>query len=204
MFHLQEPLHRQFRFDRHVRTLRETHLVLVSLYLLQKTGVTQVFLDLLADIETIHAHIQAGSLAQRTVIVKYIDRRQIVFLAQHIVVYIVCRGHFQTARTKLYIHVIILDHRNLTAYQRNDHFLSSQMLVLRVVRVDTHRRISHNRLRTGSSDNSVSLLAYDLIAKIVQLAMLFLIDNLLIGQGRQRLRVPIHHTHAPVDQALLI
>ena len=204
MFHLQEPLHRQFRFDRHVRTLRETHLVLVSLYLLQKTGVTQVFLDLLADIETIHAHIQAGSLAQRTVIVKYIDRRQIIFLAQHIVVYIVCRGHFQTARTKLYIHVIILDHRNLTAYQRNDHFLSSQMLVLRVVRVDTHRRISHNRLRTGSGDNGVSLLAYDLIAKIVQLTMLFLIDNLLIGQGRQRLRVPIHHTDTPVDQTFLI
>ena len=204
MFHLQEPLHRQFRFDRHVRTLRETHLVLVSLYLLQKVSVTQVFLDLLADIETIHAHVQAGGLAQRTVIVEYIDRRQIIFLAQHIVVYIVRRGHFQTARTKLYIHVIILDHRNLTAYQRNDHFLSSQMLVLRVVRVDTHRRISHNRLRTGSGDNGVSLLAYDLIAKIVQLTMLFLIDNLLIGQGRQRLRVPIHHTDTPVDQTFLI
>ena len=114
------------------------------------------------------------------------------------------RGYFQTTRTEFDVYIIILNHRNDTVYQRNDHFLSSQMLVLRVVRVDTHRRISHNRLRTGSSDNSVSLLAYDLIAKIVQLAMLFLIDNLLIGQGRQRLRVPIHHTHAPVDQALLI
>ena len=204
MLHLQEPLHGQLRLDRHARTLGATHLVLVSLHLLQQARLAQILLDPLAHLEPIHPHVQAGRLAQRTVVVEDIDRGQIVLLAQHIIVHVVRRRHLQASRTELDVHVLVLNHGNLPPHERHDHLLTFQMLVLRVVRVDTHRRIAHNRLRARGRYDGVSFLAYDLIPQVIQFAMLFLIDDLLVGEGGQRLRVPIHHPDAPINQAFII
>ena len=42
------------------------------------------------------------------------------------------------------------------------------------------------------------------VAQVVQLAVLFLVDDLLVAQCREGLRVPIDHAHAPVDEAFVV
>ena len=102
-------------------------IIFISFHLFHQAGSLQVFFDLLTNIETVHTDIQTASLADRTVIIEYIDTRQIIFFAQHIVVYVMCRSHFQATGTKFDIHIVIFDNRNHTAYQGNYYFLSFEI-----------------------------------------------------------------------------
>ena len=147
VLHLEEPLHGELRLDSHVGTLGETYLVGIGFHLLQQSGILQIFLYLLAYIETVHADI----------VIEDVDSGQVVFLAQHIVVDIVCRSYLQTARTEFHVYIIILDNRNNAVHQRNNHFLPLQPLVLRVGGIDTHRRIAHDCFGTRSSHYGITL-----------------------------------------------
>ena len=60
------------------------------------------------------------------------------------------RSHFQATCTKFDVYIIIFNHRDGAVYQRNDHFLAFQPFVFRVVRVDTHRCVTHDCFRAGS------------------------------------------------------
>ena len=206
VLHLQEPLHRQLRFDRHIGTFGETDFIFISFHLFHQAGCFQVFFDLLTNVETVHADIQTTGFADRTVIIEYIDRGQIIFFAQHIVVHIVCRSHFQATGTELDIHIIILNHRDHAVYQRNNHFLPFQPSVLRIVRIDAHGRIPHDRFGTGCRNNRITpfRITFHLITKVIQFAMFFLIYNFFIGQGGQCFRIPVHHTDTAIDQSFLI
>ncbi len=111
------------------------------------------------------------------------------------------RSHFQTTCTEFDIYIIVFDNRNHTVYQRNDHLLTPQVLVLRVVRIDTHGSIAHDRFRTGGCHYGVTILAFDFITEVKQFAMFFLINYFFIGKSGQGLRVPVHHTYTTVDQS---
>ena len=205
MLHLEEPLHRQFRFDHNVGTFRISYLISIGFYFFEQSGSFEVLLDLLTNIETVHADIHTGSFAQCTVVIENIDTRQVVFFTQHIVVYIMGRGYFQTTRTEFDVYIIILNHRNDTVYQRNDHFLSFQPFVLRVVRIDTHSRITHNCFRTGCCNNRVATfrITFYFIAEVIQFSVFFLIDYFFVRKGSQGFRVPVYHANAPVDQSFI-
>ena len=157
VLHLEEPLHGELRLDSHVGTLGETYLVGIGFHLLQQSGILQIFLYLLAYIETVHADIEFGGFAQRAVVIEDVDSGQVVFLAQHIVVDVVCRSYLQTARTEFHVYIIILDDGDNAVHQRNNHFLALQPLVLRVGGIDTHRRIAHDRFGTRSSHYGITL-----------------------------------------------
>ena len=206
VLHLQEPLHGKLRFDGHVGTFGETYLVGIGFHFLQQTGSSQVLLNLLAHIETVHTDIQAGSFTKRSVIIEDVDARQIVLLTQHVVVHIVGRSYLQTTGTELYIYVIVLDNRNNTSYQRNNHLLTLQPGILGVIRIDAHGCISHDGFRAGGSNHCITSFGVTFyhILQIVQLAVLFLIDYFLITKGGQCFRVPVHHTDTAVNQTFVI
>ena len=206
VLHLQEPLHGKLRFDGHIGTFGETYLVGIGFHFLQQTGSSQVLLNLLAHIETVHTDIQAGSFTKRSVIIEDVDARQIVLLTQHVVVHIVGRSYLQTTGTELYIYVIVLDNRNNTSYQRNNHLLTLQPGILGVIRIDAHGCISHDGFRAGGSNHCITSFGVTFyhILQIVQLAVLFLVDNFLVTKCGQCLRVPVHHADTTINQTFVI
>ena len=107
LLHREEPLHREFRFDCHARALRVTHVVGVVLGFLQQAGVRQVGFDFFADVETIHADVQPHLVVDRAVVVEDVDCFEVVFLTQHVVVYVVCRSYFQGARAEFDVDVFV-------------------------------------------------------------------------------------------------
>ncbi len=224
MPHLQEPLHRQLRLDGHIRALAEAHLVDIRLDLLHQSAALEVGLDLTAHVEAVHADIQSGSLADGAVVVEDVYRRQVVLLAQHVVVHVVCRCHLQAARSELNVHVVVFDDGNDAVHQRHDDLLAAQPVVLRVLGVDAHCRVAHYRLgaRRGNDGIAAALavavhhlalfaclarqvVVGDVVSQVVQLAVLLLIYYyLLVAQSRQCLRVPVHHAHAAINQSFII
>ena len=206
MLHFEEPLHRQFRFDHHVRAFRISYLICISLCLFQQTGSFEVFLNLLTNIETVHTDIHTGSFTQCTVVVENVNAGQIVLFTQHIVIHVMSRSHFKTTCTELNVYIIVFDNRNHTVYQRNDHFLSFQPRILRVIRIDTHSSIAHDCFRTGSCHYCITTFRITLhfVTKIIQFAMFFLVDNFFVRKGSQCFRVPVYHADTAINQSFII
>ena len=65
-------------FDGHIGTFGENYLVGIGFHFFQQSGGSQVLLNLLAHIETVHADIQAGSFTKRSVIIEDVDARQVI------------------------------------------------------------------------------------------------------------------------------
>ena len=142
---------------------------------------------------------------ERTVVIENIDGLEVVLLTEHIVVYIVCRGHLQGTGTELDINIFIPNHRNRTSYQRHNHpRIFGKMLITGIVWVDTQRRISQNGLRTGCRYNHILVSTLDTITQIIKFTLRFAVDHLFVRQSRQRRRVPIDHTHPAIDLAFII
>ena len=156
MFHLKEPLHREFRLNRHIGAFGVTHLIIIVLDLLQQSGFLHVDDDLLAHILTRHADINASGLADGGVVVEDVDALQVVLLAQHIVIHIVGGSDLQTARTELDVDIVILDDGDDTVDQRHYDFLAAQPLVLWVGRVDAHGRVAHDGLGTRGGYHGIA------------------------------------------------
>ena len=105
VLHLEEPLCRELRLDRHIGALRETYLIIIVLYLLHEASLLQVGRDLLAHVHAVHAHIHAGSLTDGSVVVEDIDGCQSVLQAECMVVDVVSWSHLQTTCTELDVYV---------------------------------------------------------------------------------------------------
>ena len=76
-------------------------------------------------------------------------------LTQHVVVGVVSRSYFQTACSKLDVYITVFDNGDHATYQRYNHLLALQPLVLYVLGVDTHSGIAHDSLRTCGSNYSI-------------------------------------------------
>ena len=221
MLHREEPLLTETRLYCCILiALAVAHLVLIVLHLFQQASFLQVDGDLLAHIHAVHSHVEWTLVADGTIRVEDVDGLEVVGLTQCIVVYIVGRRHFQTACSEFDIHIAVLDNRNHTVHQWHDDFLATQPLILRVFGVDTHRRIAHDGLRTCGSNHCVvallilvddifCALSYlcalcHIIFQIKQLALLVFVDDLLAREHGLCLRIPVHHTQATIDKALVV
>ena len=164
-----------------------------------------VALDLAADVETVLADVHADLVVDRAVVVEDIDGLQPVFLTEHVVVHVVGRGYLQGARTELDIDILVADDRDGASYERHDDAgIRREILVTRVVGIDAERRIAQNGFGTRRGDDDRPVGALDLVAQVVELAVRLLEDDLLVRKGGLCRGIPVHHTHAAVDLALVV
>ena len=121
------------------------------------------------------------------------------------VVYIVCGSYLQASRSKLNVHVIVFNHGYFTTYQRHDNMLAFQPSVLRVVRIDAHGGVAHNRFGACSGYHGVFSWFFDHhIFKVEELGVLFLVHHFFVGECRLCLGVPVNHANAAVNQSLFV
>ena len=202
--HFQEPLHGELRLDGHIGTLGEAHLVRVILCFLEQSGCIEVADDLLADGEAIHADVELARGSNGAIVVKDVDGGEVVFLAQHIVVYVVRRGDLEAACAELNVDVVVLDDGDLAPHERDNDAPSAEVLVLRVVRIDAHGRVAHDRFGAGRSHDGVSVFTDDTVAQVVKFALLLLINHLLVAEGGEGGGIPIDHADTTIDQSLTV
>ena len=214
MLHLHEPLQTQARLDRYVRTLGIAYFVVIVLDFLHEVQGLQVLYDLFAAVEAVHAVVLAYVRLQLflyrvhvEVCVRRedIDGLEVVFLTEHVVVYVVRRRHLEATGTESDLHVAVLDDRYHAAYARYNHMFALQPLVLLFLRVDTYGDIAEDSLRTGGRYDRVfgRIFSYA-VAQVVELRVLLVVYHLLVTKRRLTLRIPVDHTQAAVDEAFVI
>ena len=203
--HLEEPLHRELRLNGYEGTLGVTYLIGVVLDLLHQTSSDEVSLDLLTHVEAVHASVGTAMLIECAVVVEDIDGLELVLLTEHIVIDVVRRRDLQTARTELDVDVLVLDDGDRTADDGHDELLATEEVIALVIGVDTYGGVPHDGLGTGRSDDDILVcLALDEVAQVIELTLLLLIDDLLVAEGSLCLGVPVHDTHAAVDEPLAV
>ena len=142
-------------------------------------------------------------------IVDDVDYRKIVTKADFIVIDIVSRSHFQTAGTEADLDIRVLDDRYFFVYQWNEDFLPFKPMIALVVRVDADRSIRHDGLRTCGCDNyifvrAVSVTVRDIVSEVIEMALGLLVNNFLVADCGMSFRIPVYHTHSPVNQSFFI
>ena len=202
--HFQEPLHGELRLDGHIGALGETYLIDVILCFFEQSGGIKVADDLLADSEAIHADVELARGSNGAIVVKDVDGGEVVFLAQHVVVYVVRGGDLEAACTELNVDVVVLDDGDLAPHERDNDAPSAEVLVLRIVRIDAHGRVAHDRFGSGRSHDGISVFADDAIAQVVEFALLLLINHLLVAEGGEGGGIPIDHADTTIDQPLAV
>ena len=85
--------------------------------------------------------------------VQDIDLAQIVALADFEVIEIMRRRDLDRTGTRFRIGIVIRNDRNMTPDQRQDHIISDQSMIARVVRIDRNTRIAQHGFRTRRRDH---------------------------------------------------
>ena len=201
LLHGHEPLKRQPWLNDRIGALTASHLVGVVLHLHQVAEGIQLFGERLAAFEAVHALVVTCFFGHGAVGLDGVDGRQTVLLAQLVVVHVMGWGHLEAPCAKLHVDVIVRDDGDFSVHDWHQDLLAHQVLVTLIVRMHTNGGVSHDGLWTcgGDCDPTVRF-ANNGITHIVQLAMLFRVDDLLIAQRCQCHGIPIDHAHPPVNQ----
>ena len=226
VFHLEEPLQRKSRLNGCIWiALRISHLVDIFLNTFHQACGLEVFYNLLAAVEAVHADIERRGFGYCAVGIEDVDGFQIVSLTQHVVVGVMCRSNLQTTCTKFNLHISVFNDPDLSAHKRYNDTLAFQPLVLWVFRVDTHRSIAHDSLGTGGGDDCIEtffvfmdyvaifcgkrlgvdlLTRSEIVFQVIELRLFFSVDNLFGRESRQCLRIPVHHPQATVYESFFV
>ena len=201
---LQEPLHAQARFNRHIGTLGDTHVVLVFFHLLEQALGLNDFDGFLTSHEAIQT-VQLGATRAVDVAVsgQHVDNLQVVLHAHLKVGAVMSRGNLQCAGTKVDFHVVISNNRNFGIAQRADNRLANQVGEAGILRVNSYGYVSHDGFRTCGGNQQLSAAVCQLVADGVKLALGWGHDDLFIGKRGKENGIPVHHAVTAVDETFV-
>ncbi len=120
------------------------------------------------------------------------------------VIRVVAGGDLQGAGGELGVHVVVGDHRQAAAHQRQDAVLADQLPVALIGRVHRNGRVGQHRLRPHRGHRQHGVRALDRIVDRVKRVLDLAILDLKLGDHRARADVPVDHVVVAVDVALLV
>ena len=158
----------------------------------------------LAALIAVHARVLAGTLEHLARVADDLDLLEVMALAHLKVVRIVRRRDLDGARAEVLVDVLVGEQRDAAADDRQDQRLADVLVTL-VVRMDGDARIAEHRLRARRRDLDVlARLALDLIAQMPEMALLRLVLDLDVRDGRVAGRAPVRDARALIDQSFFI
>ncbi len=196
--------------------------------LLQQTHGVEFGDDSFARVETVHVRIAVWQAAvdlvvHRTVDVEHlgagqdagvlvedVDQRQVVALADLIVVEVMSRGDFYAAGAKFEVDVVVGDDRDQAVHQRQHDVAADEVLVALVLGVHRDCGVAQHGFRPGGRYDQVILAIGCLaticqrIAQVPEVTFLIMVFDFKIGNRGVQLGIPVDQALAAVDQAVLV
>ena len=203
--HLDEPLLRDERLDRRMAARAVADGVLMLLDRDEHARLLELLDERLAAFVAVHARVLAGTLEHLARIADDLDLLEVMALAHLEVVRVVGRRDLDGARAEFLVDVLICKQRDAAADDRQYERLADEILVALVVRMDSNARIAEHRLRARRRDLDVlARLTLYRIAEVPEVALLRLMLDLDVRDGRIARRAPVRDARALVDEAFFI
>ena len=201
--HRHEPLQREPGFNDRIGALGSPDFVRVRLDFDEVPRRFEVLDNGLPHVEPVHARVIAAVLVERAIGVEDVDGFEVVGLAEFVVVHVVGWGDLEATRSEFAVDVFVLDDGDPPTAERHLGSLAVEAGETLVVGVDTDGGVTEDGFGSCGGDDEVPS-AFDLVAQVVDLALLLLVNDFLIAQRRERHWIPVHHAHAAVNQPLLV
>ncbi|MNI25655.1 hypothetical protein D3C73_793170 [compost metagenome] len=144
------------------------------------------------------------------VLVEDVQQRQVVTLADFVVVEVVGRGDFHAAGAEFRVAVIVGDDRDAAANQRQLDKFADQGFVAFIVRVNGHGGVAEHGFRASGRDDQEVVAFSGLgavgqrVFQVPQETFLVVVFHFEVGNRRVQLGVPVDQALAAVDQAVFV
>ena len=162
----------QPRLNRHVGAFAVADVILMRLLLLQRAKFLQLFRRDLARLESVQPdQVRAGQRVHRRVRIHDVDHRQLVWLANLKVRFVMRGRHLEHAGAEFRIDMLIADDGNELLFarqfggQRSHDVFADEMSVAFVLRVYGHGGIAGNRFGPGRCDGEPDAGRADLVIR---------------------------------------
>ena len=201
-FHAHEPLVGEVGLDHLAGTVAARHLQLVLLFLDQQAQGLEVGEHGLAR----GVAVEAAVLFRRVAVDggfgrEDVDQRQLVALADGVVVEVVRGGDLHHAGAELAVDVVVGDDGDLAVAERQAHGLADEVGVTLVVGVHHHGGVAEHGFGAGGGDDEGAAAVGERVGNGQELAVLFLAHHFQVGNGGLEHGVPVDQALAAVDQA---
>ncbi len=202
---LHVPLIGEVRLDNRVRAIAARNLDRVILDLVQQPQRLEFGDDLVACDEAVESAVGLGYLVvERRVVGQDVVHRQVMALADFVVIEIVRRRYLDAAGAELGLDVVVGNNRDLSADDGEFDFLAHEVTVALVVGVHGDGAVAQHGFGAGRRDDKMAVAVSQRIAEMPEFAGFVLRQHLEVGQCRVQDRIPIHEALAPVDQSFLV
>ena len=221
------PLVGQIGLKDHAGTVAMRHHMRIRLDLFQEAEILQPGHELLARSEAFDVVQLFGQLLRTfrqaaqiilvahevhaAFLIKHVDPRQAMPLADLEVVEVVRRRDLDRARSLLGIGVVVADDRDAAADQRQNHMLADQMADPFVLRMHGNGGVAEHRLgpRRRHDDErrrivGAERLALDRIAQVPEIALDLDLLHFEVGDRGEQFRIPVHQPLVFVDQPFAV
>ena len=171
----------------------------------EHTHLLKLLDESLAAFIAVHTRILAGTLEHLARVANDLDFLKVMALAHLEVVRIVCRRDLDSARAEVLVDVFIGEQRDAAADDRQDQRLADEIFVALVIRMDGDARIAEHRLRTRRRDLDIlARLSLYLIAQMPEVALLRLVLDLDVRDGRVARRAPVRDARALINKSFFV
>ena len=164
----------------------------------------QVFQNRLPAFITVHALILAGLFIHRSVFIHDNDCFQTVALSHFKVVRIVGRCDFYTACAIFHIDIFIGNNRNFSAVSGQFYFFADKCGISFIIRIDCHRRITGNRLRSCCCNLYITFFSHYRIIDIPEMSVFIFMLHFNIRKCGLTAGTPVRYTEPLINQTFFI
>ncbi len=202
--HLAEPLRRSPRLDNRFAPFAQTDRMCVIAHLFQQSLRLQILHNFLPRFEPVQPRVYPRRRAHLPVVRHHINFSQPVPPPHFKIIRVMRRRNFHRTRSKLPVHHLIRDDRNLPIHQRQQNFLPHQPLVPLILRMHCHRRIAQHRFRTRCRYGYKFLRSRHRIPDVPQMSRPLFVQHFQIAQHRQTVWAPIRQIMSAVNQPFFV
>jgi len=160
--------------------------------------------DLFPAGEAVKARVGSSRLVHDAGIVHDLEARQVVAIADLVIVAIMGGRDLQGACAEFPLDMVVENHRDDTVGQRQPDAYFLEMGVAFVIRVHGNGGVAQHGLGAGGGDDHVAGAVGIGVADMVELARLVLVLDLVIGKGGVAAGAPVDDIVALVDESFLV
>ena len=125
-------------------------------------------------------------------------------LADFVVIEVVCRCDFHATAAEFLVDIVISDHRNAAAGERQLNLFTDEGLITLILGIHRHGTVAKQGFRASGGHHQIVLAARDRVTDVPQRSGFFFGNNFEIGDGGVQHRVPVHQALAAIDQAFFV
>ena len=204
LIHLNEPLGFYHGFDGSTAAIMCTYIMRMRFNTNQQPQFLQLCNDSFSCLITIHAFVFGTYTVHGSIIVHYVDFRQIVTTSNFKVVGVMSRCDLNRTCTKFFIYIAVGNDGNFLIHNGQDQSFTYQMSISFIIGMNSYCGITQHSLRTGGGDFNKFIAVLNGIFDMPEMSVLLFVNNFRIRNRSFADRTPVDNSGSLVNVSFLI